>query len=376
MNSGTLMSLVPMALLSLCATASVAGADSPTPETLKQAVHGRFLIGVAVNAQMLADTTTGPLIAAQFDCLTGENAFKPISLEALQGQFTFDEADRIADFAMAHHMKLIGHNLCWHQQSPAWLYQDAAGNPLPRDMALKNLHDYIFAVVGHFKGKVFGWDVVNEALDDGPGYLRDTPALRSIGPDFVQQAFEFAHQADPKAELYYNDYNIEEPGKREKALRLVRDLKAHGVRIDAVGIQGHWQVNTPALSVIEDAIKAFQALGVKVGITELDVDPLPRQGNSADITAIETGGMNPYVNGFPDSEQQKLAQRYSDLFTLFARHSGEIERVTFWGLDDGQSWLNNFPVPGRTNYPLLFDRQDKPKPAFFAVVDALNRVSK
>ena len=128
------------------------------------------------------------------------------------------------------------------------------------------------------------------------------------------------------------------------------------------------------IGYLSDAVIAEVAQ--RIGITELDVDPLPRQGNSADITAIETGGMNPYVNGFPDSEQQKLAQRYSDLFTLFARHSGEIERVTFWGLDDGQSWLNNFPVPGRTNYPLLFDRQDKPKPAFFAVVDALNRVSK
>jgi len=347
---------------------TAAGAEPPT--TLRQAAAGHFLIGTAVSPAQLADSATGPLVAAQFDCLTAEDAFKPASLEPERGRFTFADADRITAFAAAHHMALVGHNLCWHQQSPPWLYARPDGTPLPRKEALDNLHGYIRTVVAHFKGKILGWDVVNEAIDDGPGYLRDSPAHRAIGDDFVEKAFAFAHEADPQAELYYNDYGIESPGKREKAVRLIHDLKAHGLRVDAVSIQGHCGLNWPLVSAFEEAIRAFQAEGVKVCISELDVDVLPRRTRTADVGARETGA-DPYKDGIPEAALQAQADRYAALFGVFARHPKEIERVTFWGVDDCHSWLNNFPVRGRTNYPLLFSRGMQPKPAFAAIVRVL-----
>ncbi|MBV9850239.1 MAG: endo-1,4-beta-xylanase, partial [Armatimonadetes bacterium] len=352
------------------ATNAPGAAPAAPSQSLRQAAAGHFLIGTSVSPYQLDDPATAALIAAQFDCLTAENAMKPSSLERAPGRFEFGDADRIATFAAQHHMALIGHNLCWHQQSPPWLYQNDTGAPLPREKALANLHDYIHTVVTHFKGKVLGWDVVNEALDDGPGYLRDSPAHRAIGDDFIEKAFQFAHEADPKAELYYNDYGIESPGKRDKALRLVRDLKAHGLRIDAVGIQGHCGLDWPPLPTLEDAIQAFQAAGVKVCVSELDVDVLPRQTRSAEVGTRETGA-DPYKDGIPATALQTEADRYAALFGVFARHSGEVERVTLWGVDDGHSWLNNFPVQGRTNYPLLFDRKMQPKPALAAVVSVL-----
>jgi endo-1,4-beta-xylanase len=331
-----------------------------------------MLIGTAVSSRSVANPKLVSLIAEQFDCLTAENEMKPVSLQSMQGSFSFERADRIVAFAKAHNMQVIGHNLCWHSQAPRWLFQDGDGQPLPREAALANLKAHIEAVVKHFKGKVKGWDVVNEAVNDGPSpYLRNTPARRAIGDDFVVKAFEFAHQADPDVELYYNDYNIEQGGKRERALHLIRQIKAAGARIDAVGIQGHWQLESPAMAEIERGIRAFAGEGLKVMITELDVDVLPRgRGFGADVNATERQGSDPYRAGLPEAAQKKLADRYGALFSMFMRHP-EVTRVTFWGVTDGDSWLNGFPVRGRTNYPLLFDRQMRPKPAFDAVIKAL-----
>ena len=339
-------------------------------QSLRQAAAGHFLIGTAVSPQQIDDAEAAALIASQFSGLTAENAMKPSALLQAPGQFHFEEADRIAAFAAAHKMALIGHTLCWHAQSPRWLYQNETGAPLPRAKALANLHDYITAVMTHFRGKVLGWDVVNEALEDGPGFLRHSPAWQAIGDDYIEKAFQFAHEADPHAELYYNDYGLEEPAKRARAVRLIRELKAHGLRIDAVGIQGHWALGWPPLSDLENTIRAFQSEGVKVSITELDIDVLPRQTRSADVKTREKAA-NPYPEGCPLAVLQAQADRYAALFGLLLRHPGEIERVTFWGVDDGHSWLNNFPVHGRTNYPLLFDRQLQPKPALGAVLRSL-----
>jgi len=311
------------------------------------------------------------IVAEQFSALTADNEFKPSSLQRVQGQFTFDRADKIADFAQKHGLKLIGHNLMWHSQSPAWLYQDESRKPLPREKALENLKSHIDAVVKHFSGKVIGWDVVNEAIADGGGYLRDTPAHRAIGDDFVVQAFKLAHEAGPNVELYYNDYSIETPNKRAKAVRLIKELKAAGCRLDAVGIQGHWMLDGPDVSVIDEALSEFEALGVKVMITELDVDLLPRRNAGADVSATERQGANPYRDGLPDEVQQKLAARYAELFKVLTKHRDSLTRITFWGVHDGNSWLNNWPVRGRTNYPMLWDRQLHPKPAFNAVIDVL-----
>ena len=344
----------------------------PAGATLRQAAVTRMLIGTATGTRDLGKAGFAPLIARQFACLTAENEMKPDALQRVQGRFTFERADRLVAFAREHDLAVIGHTLCWHQQSPRWMYEDRDGRPLPRERALANLKAHIEGVMGHYKGKVKGWDVVNEAINDGRRpWLRDTPARRAIGDDFVLKAFEFAHRADPNAELYYNDYNIEADYKRERALRLVRQIKAAGLRIDGVGIQGHWSLGGPSLEEIERGIRAYAELGLKVMITEMDVDVLPRgRRGGADLSATERGGQDPYRDGLPDDVQRKLAKRYGDLFRLFMRYP-RVTRVSFWGVTDGDSWLNNFPVRGRTNHPLLFDRQLRPKPAFDAVIKVL-----
>ena len=356
---------------------SVANPLPAQAQALQQAAGDRMLIGAAVSANELDNPQLATLIAEQFGCITAGNEFKPESLQREPGTFMFESADRIAEFAQQHNMKMIGHTLLWHNQAPAWLFVDQNKHPLPREQALANLKTHIQTVVKHFAGKVIGWDVVNEGISDKDDeYLRDTPARRAIGDDYILKAFEFAHAADPNVQLYYNDYNIENPGKREKALRLIGQIKSAGLRIDAVGIQGHWLLNFAEAKVIDEAITAFSTAGVKVMITELDVDMLPRKAAGADITAVEKQGLDPYKQGLPDEMQQKLAERYAELFKVFANHRGELTRVTLWGVSDANTWLNNWPVRGRTNHPMLWDRQLRPKPALAAVIQSLQAGSK
>ncbi|MBC7784897.1 MAG: endo-1,4-beta-xylanase [Burkholderiales bacterium] len=364
----------------VCAFSTCAiAADSttlPAATTLRAAAGDRLLIGTAIMASHLREPAHARLLAGQFNAITGGNEFKPDALQKINGKFTFERADEIVSFARENRMQVIGHTLVWHNQSPKWLYEDAAGKPLARETALENMRRHITTVVTHFKGKVKGWDVVNEAISDGGNdYLRDTPARRAIGDDYVEKAFEFARNADPDVELYYNDYNIELPGKREKCVRLLRELKAKGLRVDAVGIQGHWQLKHPAAQVIEDAIRAFAAEGVKVHVTELDIDVLPRTRQGAEITDTEKEGANPYVAGLPADIAGAQGDRYRSLFEVFVKFPGVVTRITFWGSHDGNTWLNDWPVRGRTNHPLLWDRQLQPKPAFDGVIDVLNKPS-
>jgi endo-1,4-beta-xylanase len=233
------------------------------------------------------------------------------------------------------------------------------------------MRDHISTVVGRYKGRVKGWDVVNEALEED-GRLRQTPWFRIIGEDYLVKAYEFAHQADPNAELYYNDFSLENEPKRKGAIALITKLQSKGIQIAAVGLQGHNKMDWPTPAQQDATIADFAKLGIKVMITELDLDVLPRasRNQGADVTdrAALRAGLNPYTNGLPDEIQQKLASRYAELFQVFVRHKGTLTRVTFWGVTDADSWLNNWPVPGRTSYPLLFDRAGQPKPAFSAVV--------
>jgi len=328
-------------------------------QLLRKAVNGRFLVGAAIMSNSLDKPERAGLLAEQFDCITSENELKPGPVHPGPDTFKFEAGDRLVAFAKQHQMKVIGHTLCWHAQSPAWMFEGSDQKPLPREEALRNLENHIRTVMSHFQGRIHGWDVVNEGISDvSREYLRDTPAKRSIGDDFILKAFAFAAAADPSAELYYNEYGSESGPKHEKTIKLIRQIKAKGLRIDAVGIQGHWQLEQPSAKTIEDAILAYSKEGVKVMITELDINVLP-------------GKENPYAAGLPDEVQAKLTRRYADLFGLFVKHSDKISRVTFWGLSDGVSWLNNWPTKGRTNYPLLFDRQLQPKPAYEAVIKIL-----
>ena len=241
-----------------------------------------------------------------------------------------------------------------------------------RDTLLKRMHDHIFTVMSRYKGLINGWDVVNEALEDN-GSLKNTLWYKIIGRDYIEKAFEFAHEADPNAELYYNDYSLTNPVKRDSALAFIKSLKAKGLRVDGVGEQGHYQLMYPKIEEVDSLIEKFSKLKIKVMFTELDISVLPfKEGMmwGADLSksAELKKELDPYTSFFPDSMQTKLANRYADLFRVFKKHKNVVNRVTIWGVYDGQSWLNYWPIRGRTNYPLLFDREYKPKPAYYAVL--------
>jgi endo-1,4-beta-xylanase len=253
------------------------------------------------------------------------------------------------------------------------VFTDAAGRPVSRDTLLARMRDHIHTVVGRYRGRIQGWDVVNEALNED-GTLRSTPWLQIIGEDYLVKAFQFAHEADPQAELYYNDYSLENAPKRNGAIALIERLRAAGATVHGIGSQGHNKLDWPTPAQQDSTIVAFASLGLQVMITELDVDVLPPVGEyrGADITyrAELQDRLNPYRNALPDTVQQALARRYAELFGVFLTRKDAISRVTFWGVADGDSWLNNWPVRGRTSYPLLFDRDGRPKPAFEAVIRA------
>ena len=361
-----------MKSLAVLLVAAAAG-QAQTAPTLKGAYEGIFRIGAAVNPAQFEerDPRGNPIIAAQFNTISPENSLKWGPVHPRPGEYNFDPADHYVAFGEKYKMFIVGHCLVWHSQTPQWVFQDDKGQPLTREALLDRMHDHIRTVVGRYKGRIGGWDVVNEALNED-GTLRQSPWYRIIGEDYLLKAFQFAHEADPQAELYYNDYSAENEAKRNGAVQLVRKLKAAGAPVAAVGLQGHDRMDWPTAKQQADTIEAFAALGVKVNISELDVDVLPRtqRQNTADVSATATANAasNPYTAGLPEEMQQALAKRYGELFKVFVQHRKDITRVTFWGVTDGDSWLSNFPTRGRTNYPLLFDRQGKPKPAFDAVV--------
>jgi len=313
-------------------------------------------------------------VTRQFTTISPEDVLKWENVHPEADRFDFGPADAYVSLGEKLGLFVVGHTLVWHQQTPPWVFRDAQGAPATREALLARLGEHIRTVVGRYRGRIRGWDVVNEALEDD-GSLRRTPWLETLGEDYIASAFEMAREADPAAELYYNDYNLWKPAKREAAVRLVQSLRAHGVRVDGVGEQGHWLLDDPPIERVEETIEAFARIGVKVMLTELDVDPLPRPEGliGADVSKqVELRKtLDPYAGGLLAPIQERLARRYADAFAVFMRHRGTVARVTFWGVTDRNSWLNNWPIRGRTNHPLLWDRQGRPKPAFEAVVEAI-----
>ncbi len=338
--------------------------------TLKDAYKNDFLIGAAINQSQFyeQDARGVPIIEAQFNSTTPENILKWESVHPEPDKYAFDAPDQYVAFGEKHHMFIIGHTLVWHNQTPRWVFQDTNGFPLTRDALLQRMHDHISTVMGRYKGRIKGWDVVNEALNEN-GTMRKSKWETIIGDDYIEKAFQFAHEADPDAQLHYNDYSLEGEPKRNGAIALITKLKSEGIPITAIGLQCHVKMNWPTPEQEDATISAFAALGVKVMITELDVDIVPatQRNQTADIqaNAQATAGANAFTNGLPEVQQQALAKRYGDLFRVFVKHRADISRVTFWGVTDGDSWLN---TRGRVDYPLLFDRAGKPKPAFDAVI--------
>lgn len=341
--------------------------------TLKDAYKDAFVVGAAIDSNQITgrDGKAQEIVKAQFNAISPGNDLKWERVHPQPDRFDFRLGDAYVAFGEQNHMFTVGHVLLWHQQVPAWVFQDASGKPITRDALLQRLHDHIATVVGRYKGRIKAWDVVNEVIDDD-GTMRKTPWYQIIGGDYVAKAFEYAHEADPDAELLYNDYNIEYPWKRAGALALVKTLKAAGVPITTVGIQGHYLINEPDLKLLDDTIAEFGKLGVKVALTEVDVDVLPRPsgGVTAD-TSLRLAAdpkFNPYVDGLPDEVQKELAARYGEIFAIALKHKGVVDRLTVWGVTDADTWHNNWPIKGRTAYSLLFDRAGNPKPAAEAVI--------
>jgi len=365
-NLFTLANIILIVIAGLMASCVTEKASEPM--TLKDAYTNYFLIGVAINQRQIDDQDQrgDTIIKSQFNSISPENALKWDSVHPQSDRYDFTEADRYIEFGEKNHMTIVGHTLVWHAQTSRWVFQDQDGKPVTRDVLLARMRDHIHTVVGRYKGRIKIWDVVNEALNQN-GTLRQSPWEKIIGPDYIEKAFQYAHEADPDAILRYNDYSLEDEPKRSAAVALMKKLLAEGVPVTAIGLQEHVQLKWPTVEREDATIAAFAELGLKVMITEMDVNVLGGLRTAEISEMAHQGGSNIYTNGLPPAVQQELAQRYADLFGVFLRHHDAVSLVTLWGVTDGDSWLN---MRGRVNYPLLFDRAGNPKPAFTAVVQS------
>lgn len=371
---GSILTTVLLLLLISCDQANPEADPQENDQTLQEAFDEDFLIGTALNySQIFGDDEEGIQLARkQFNAITPENVMKWEQIYPEPGEYNFEPADRFVELGEENDMFMVGHTLVWHSQVPDWVFEDEDGNELSRDALLERMRDHIHTVVGRYKGQIHGWDVVNEALNED-GTYRESRWYEIIGQDYLVKAFEYAREADPDAELYYNDYSLENPEKRDGAVRLVQYLQKNDAPITGIGTQGHFNLEWPTLDEIEKTIIDFADLGIDVMVTELEVDVLPQATDNMGADVSDSAEMreelDPYRDQLPDSVQQQLTQRYKDLFDTFLDHRDDITRITFWGVSDGDSWKNNWPVQGRTNYPLLFDRNWQPKPAFHAVTE-------
>ena len=352
-------------IASLLATTVVAQAAP----TLAKVYRKDFLIGAALGGTLPTDYNKAELamIKREINTYTPENSMKPANVQPQEGKWQFEQADALIAFAKKNRVPVYGHTLVWHQQSPKWFHLDG-DKPASRELSLERLRTHIHTVAGRYRGKVVGWDVVNEAISDKVGeYLRPSGWLATIGEDYIAHAFRFAHEADPDAELQYNDYSIEGPAKRAKTLKLLKQLLADGVPVHSVGIQGHWSLDYMPLEEIDIAIREFGALGLKVSITELDIDVMPRTGTGADLDQQEKLAAMTEAKPMSPEVEQRQAELYGKLFAILRKHRDVVTRVTFWGPHDGRSWLNKWPTE-RYNHALIFDRDAKPKRAAYEAI--------
>lgn len=332
--------------------------------SLKEAVGNRFLIGTALNVFQSSgrDTNAVNIVKKHFNAIVAENCMKMEEVHPEEGKYTFDQADQFVKFGEDNGLTITGHCLIWHSQCPEWFFQDENGKEVSPEVLKQRMKDHIYTIAKRYKGKLKGWDVVNEAIIEDGSY-RKSKFYQILGEEFIPLAFQYAHEADPDAELYYNDYGMDNEGRRNGVVKLIRSLKEKGLRIDAVGMQGHMGMDYPKIEEFEKSMLAFAAEGVKVMITEWDMSALPTARQSANITDTIAfrKSLNPYTETLPDSVSQAWNARMKQFFNLFEKHADIVTRVTAWGVTDGDSWKNDFPMKGRHDYPLLFDRNYQPK---------------
>lgn len=365
-----------IALLTICFSLFVVRTEAQSG--LKDAVGQDFLVGVALNTQQTAasaDLAITRAIETHFNSIVAENCMKPEALQPQEGKFKWSKADRFVEFGLKRGMVVIGHVLVWHSQTPDWFFKDSQGKPASKEQLIQRMRTHIHTVVGRYRGRIKGWDVVNEAIEDD-GTYRQSPWYQIIGPEYIELAYQFAHEADPEAELYYNDFSMAGPAKRKKVCEVIASLKRKGLRIDGIGMQSHNGLTWPSLEDYEASIDAFSALGCQVMITELDMNVLPNPDSFSGAEVSQSfeysEKMNPYKNGLPADVEKRINERWLDFFRIYKKHRRQISRVCVWGLSDAQSWMNDWPITGRTAYPLLFDRQNQTKPVLQDIIKMFN----
>lgn len=349
----------------IAAIACLASCGTPEEKGLKDVFADNFYIGAALNEAEIRgiDTTGVDILKKHFNSIVAENCMKSEEIHPLENVYNFELADKFVEFGEANDMFIIGHCLVWHSQLAKWFAYDDQGNYVTPEVLKQRLKDHITTIVTRYKGRVHGWDVVNEAIVEDGSY-RKSPFYEILGEEFIPLAFQYAHEADPDAELYLNDYGMNVKGRRDTYVKIIKDLQSRGIRIDAIGMQGHVGMDYPDFTEFEESLKAYAGTGINVMITEWDMSALPTVNMGANVSDIEAyrASMNPYPDGLPEDVSAKWNERMKAFMDLFLKHSDVITRVTAWGVSDDDSWKNNWPMRGRMDYPLLFDRNLEMKP--------------
>lgn len=334
---------------------------STNEKGLKDYFKDYFVVGAAVSPRSLTGKDSAILVN-EFNSITPENAMKMGPIHPEENRYSWRDADAIVDFAQRHNMGVRGHNLLWHEQTPNWLFVNDKGEQVSKEVLLKRLKDHITTVVNRYKGKIYAWDVVNEAIDDdSTKLLRNSLWYQICGEDFIIKAFEYAREADPNAILVYNDYNSERPEKRDRIYKLLKMLVDKKVPIDAVGLQGHWSIYEPTEKELRDAIELYSSLGLKIHFTEIDMSIYPWEKERREKKPTDVDTYTPEL-------EQKQVDQYKMIFNTFKEYKNVVTGITFWNIADNRTWLDSYPVRGRKNYPLLFDTNYNRKKAYWEVV--------
>ncbi|QLE02212.1 endo-1,4-beta-xylanase [Galbibacter sp. BG1] len=335
-----------------------------TIPSLKEKYNKFFPLGVAMGEKHLQRQDT-VLVPYHFSSITAENDMKPSRTIASENKFTFERGDALVDFAKKHGLLVRGHTLVWYNQTDDWFYENDEGELLSKNELFKRMKSYIKAVLDHYRGDVYAWDVVNEAISDESDlfYREDIKWFQIGGPEYIEMAFRYAREADPDVKLFYNDYDLINPKKRDKAYKMLKELLEKGVPIDGVGMQGHWTLEDVNKENLGKAIDLFSSLGLEVQITELDISVYPYYHN------MDRSTLPKEIKPYTPELASKLAEKYKEVFELLRAKKDKITGVTFWGVADNKTWLSNYVVKGRTDYPLLFDKDYNPKKAFYSIMD-------
>ena len=373
-----------MKSIKFAAWAIMVSATATAQTTLKDAYRDYWYTGVSVNqwevqadlsgknehnvtGQVSSDQTRNwDIITRNFNWVVAENCMKCEVIHPKEGIYDFTLADQFVDKAKAAGLKVLGHCLIWHSQCAPWFHYDDKGNLVSADVLKKRMREHIFTIVNHFKGRVDAWDVVNEAFEDD-GTPRKSLFYQILGSDYIPLAFQYAHEADPTAELYYNDFSMNKAKKVEGVTNFFRPLVRVGVPVTAIGMQGHLILeDNNYVQEYEHSIETIKSVGVPTFFSELDISVLPNPygfsgANVSDRFAYRPE-MDPYKDGISKEMEQQVEDFWVSFYQMLLRHHKDILRVNFWCLNDANSWRNDFPIKGRTDYATLFDRNNQPKP--------------